>query len=93
MNSFASGEKISLVLSSDGDDDESDDAVLITYAVYSEDGALVMFSHDTQYWSDMWDENYCELDVTAVPVEAGTYNMIIYFNGAEAGSQKFEITA
>ena len=93
VNSFASGEKISLVLSSDGDDDESDDAVLITYAVYSEDGALVMFSHDTQYWSDMWDENYCELDVTAVPVEAGTYNMIIYFNGAEAGSQKFEITA
>lgn len=93
VNSFASGDKISLVLSYDGDNDESDDDVLITYAVYSEDGELVKFSHETQNWIDMWDENYCELDVSAVPVEAGRYNVIIYFNGAEAGSQKFEITA
>lgn len=91
-NSFTAGDKISIVFACDGDADSSDDSILITYAIYNEDNILVNFSHVTQGWNDMWDESYCELDISAVPVEAGTYNVIVYFNGAEAGSQKFEIT-
>ena len=91
VNTFSVGEKISAVLAHDAEADDSTDEVLVTYAIYNEDGKLVIFSHDTQKWNEMWDNNYCELDVPVVPTEAGTYNMIIYFNGADAAAQKFEI--
>ena len=93
VNAFSAGEKISAVFACDGEIEDSDDTVLITYAVYDEDDILVNFAHFTQTWNDMWTENYCELDLSEVPVAAGKYNVVIYFNGAEAGSQKFEIIA
>ena len=39
----------------------------------------------------MWYQNYCELDLHSIPTEAGTYEVVVYFNGALAVSQKFEI--
>lgn len=92
VNTFATGDKISVILSHDGYADETSDTILITYAIYDESEQLVNFSHSSQMWDAMWENNYCELNVPTVPVDAGTYNMVIYFNGAEAGSQKFEIT-
>ena len=93
VNAFSAGEKISAVFACDGEIENADDTVLITYAVYNEDDILVNFAHFTQTWNDMWAENYSELDLSEVPVAAGKYNVVIYFNGAEAGSQKFEIIA
>jgi len=90
--SACKAEKISAVFACDGDTDDSNDEILITYVVYDEDNTLVSFTQVNQTWNEMWDENYCELDVPSIPVEAGMYNVIIHFNGAEAGSQKFEIT-
>ena len=57
-----------------------------------ESNNLVSFSHNSQTWQSMWYQNYCELDISGIPTEIGTYNVAIYFNGALAGSQKFEIT-
>lgn len=91
VNSFSIGDKISMVLASSGNADDSDDNVLITFTIYNENGDLVSFSHDTQPWDTMWYQNYCELDIPCVLTDAGTYNVIVYFNGAEVGSQKFEI--
>ena len=92
VNTFSSGEKISMVFACSGNIKKSDDNILITYAVYSEDNNLISFSHDSMSWQSMWYQNYCELDLASAPTEAGTYNLIVYFNGANAGSQKFEIT-
>lgn len=91
-NSFAAGEKISMVLALSEDTDDSDETVLTTFVIYDENGTMVSFSHSSQSWKDMWYQNYCELDITGIPAEPGTYNVIVYFNGAEAGSQKFEVT-
>jgi len=93
VNSFSVGEKVSMVLALAGNADDSDDNVLITFTIYNENGDLVSFSHDSQPWNTMWHQNYCELDISSIPSETGTYNVIVYFNGTEAGSQKFEINA
>ena len=82
-----------MVISSSADVMSSSDKVLTTFAIYNEDGGLVSFSHKTQTWKSMWYENYCELDISGIPAEVGTYSVTVFFDGAEAGSQKFEITA
>lgn len=92
VNSFSVGQKISAVVALSGEASRSDDNVLTTFAIYDDNGKLVNFSHSEQTWRSMWYENYCELDITSIPVEQGNYNLVIYFNGQAAGSQKFEIT-
>lgn len=92
-NSFSVGEKISVVMSLAEDSEDSDASVNIVFAVYDENNNLISFSHNAQTWQSMWYQNYCELDVPSVPTEIGTYNLVIYFNGTNVGSQKFEITA
>ena len=93
VNSFASGEKISMVVALSGDPDDSNDSVTISFAIYNEENELLSFYHDSQSWQAMWYENYCEMDVPGVPGNVGTYNVVVYLNGMTAGSQKFEITA
>ena len=92
VNSFAAGDKISVVLALSKATTRANDAVAIGYAIYDEDNKLVSFAHDSQIWQTMWYQNYCELDIPNVPTEIGTYNVIVYFNSMEVGSQKFEIT-
>ena len=93
VNSFVSGESISMVIAMSGDSNDASDSVLISFAVYNDENQLVSFNHDSQSWQAMWYENYCEMDVPGIPEDIGTYNAVIYFNGMTAGSQKFEITA
>lgn len=93
VNSFVSGEKISMVIAMSGDSENANDSVAITFAIYNDANQLVTFSYDSQSWQAMWYESYCEMDVPGIPKDVGTYNAVIYFNGMTAGSQKFEITA
>ena len=92
-NTFAAGEKVSIVLALSETAANANDSVAITYAIYDEDNNLVSFAHDSQIWKTMWYQNYCEMDIPGIPIEVGTYNLIVYFNAMEVGSQKFEITA
>ena len=93
VNTFSVGQKISTVLALAKAPANSDDSIVVTFAIYDENDQLVSFSHISQTWQSMWYQNYCELDIPVVPSEVGTYNVIVYFNGAEAGAQKFAITA
>ena len=93
VNTFSVGEKVSAVLALSHRYHISDDEILVMFAIYDEHDNLVDFSHFTQTWKSLWYQNYCEVDIPSVPAETGTYNVIIYFNGTEVGSQKFEITA
>ena len=93
VNTFAAGEKISMVLALSDKPKKSDDSILTTFAIYDETNQLVSFSHDSMSWDSMWYQNYCELDIPGIPADAGTYEVVILFNGNKAGSQKFEITA
>lgn len=93
VNTFTAGQKVSMVMALSDNADDSEDAVLTTFAVYSEAGQLVNFSHESIVWDSMWNHNYCELDIPCIPADAGTYEVVVFFNGCKAGSQKFEITA
>ena len=93
VNTFSAGQKVSMVLSAGKDPINSDNDVVITYAIYDENGNLVSFNHDSQVWQSMWYQNYCELDISGVPTDIGTYKVVLLIDGAEVGSQKFEITA
>ena len=93
MNTITAGQKVSMVMALSDNADDSEDAVLTTFAVYSEAGQLVNFSHESIVWDSMWNHNYCELDIPCIPADAGTYEVVVFFNGCKAGSQKFEITA
>ena len=93
VNTFVSGDKISMVLALSSEAKNSNDNIVITYAIYDENENLISFSHDSQVWQTMWYQNYCEMDVPGIPADVGIYNLIVYFNGAEVGSQKFAITA
>ena len=93
VNTFASGEKISTVLALSDKPEKSEDSVITTFAIYDETNQLVSFSHDTMTWDSMWYHNYCEMDIPGIPANAGTYEVVILFNGGKIGSQKFEITA
>ena len=93
VNTFASGEKISTVLALSNKPEKSEDSVITTFAIYDETNQLVSFSHDTMTWDSMWYHNYCEMDIPGIPANAGTYEVVILFNGSRIGSQKCEITA
>ena len=93
VNTFSVGDKISVVLTLSHWYEISDDEIITTFAIYDEAGNLVNFSHFSSTWKFLWYQNYCELDIPSIPAEIGTYEVFVYFNGAEVGSQKFEITA
>lgn len=93
VNTFSVGEKISVVLTLSHWYEISDDEIMTTFAIYDEAGNLVNFSHFAHTWKFLWYQNYCELDISSIPADIGTYEVFIYFNGAEVGSQKFEIAA
>lgn len=93
VNTFLAGEKVSMVLAHSAWTEASSDEVSLIFAIYNENGELISFTHDSQVWKSMWSHSYCELDIPSVPVDAGTYNVVLYVNGMEMGSQKFEITA
>lgn len=93
VNTFSVGDKISVVLTLSHWYEISDDEILTTFAIYDESGNLVNFSHFAHTWKFLWYQNYCELDITSIPGDIGTYEVFVFFNGAEVGSQKFEITA
>ena len=92
VNTFTAGEKVSMVLAHSAWTEASSDEVSLIFAIYNENGELISFTHDSQVWKSMWSHSYCELDITAVPVDLGTYSVVLYVNGMEMGSQKFEIT-
>lgn len=92
VNSFAAGQKVSMVLTTSKAPISADNDVTITYAIYDENDNLVSYSHDSQIWQSMWYKNRCELDIPVVPTDLNTYKVVLFFDGAEVGSQKFEIT-
>lgn len=67
------------------------EGVSILYVIRNQDGALVQSDVVNSRWRDMWYQNYCELDIPAMPTQAGTYTIDVYFNGGLAHSQEFTI--
>lgn len=93
-NTFAAGEKASLILLLDGRYEKSDDEIETLFVIRDEQGNIVsMTPGRTRVWSSMWSSyngrNGTELDMPTMPQTAGEYSVDIYFNGALLTTQAF----
>ena len=69
------------------------DAIVVSYTIYNEDGEYVIGAVENGIWGEMWDRGYCELDIPSIPSVAGNYRIAICFNGAIVNESNFTITA
>ena len=88
---FTAGEKASFLLYVNRSYATSRDQITTTFVTRNSDGQPVLIENQTRTWSAMWYQRYCELDISQLPTEPGSYTMEIYFNGQAAGTQKFTI--
>lgn len=90
---FSASEKASFLLSIPYAYDEPNDAIVVSYTIYNEDGEYVIGAVENGIWGEMWDRGYCELDIPSIPSVAGNYRIAICFNGAVVNESNFAITA
>ena len=95
---FASGDKISLILHASCNFYIPEDEVRLMYVFRDGQGNVLpdLILQETRDWYTMWlndDYHYCELDLSAVPTEAGDYSLSLYFNGDAVMVINFSITA
>ncbi len=69
----------------------SNDKIEILFVIRNAENIPVSFSTVTRTWTNMWYQGYGTLDVPALPEEAGSYTMEIYYNGASVTTQSFTI--
>lgn len=80
-NTFAVGEKISVVGQLHDTYGISDDPINIMYVFRNADNEVVSYCYSDSHWDDMWSKSYGEFNIPQAPTEAGEYIMDIYFNG------------
>ena len=67
------------------------DDIVTTFIIRDAEGHVVSADSETRAWAEMWNRGYCEIDVPALPLQAGSYTLEIYFNGAAVTTQEFTI--
>ena len=90
--SFAVGQKASFVVKLSRKYLTSPDIITTMYVIRDQDGKIVSANTSAQSWTSMWYQFYCELDIPALPNQAGNYTMQVYFNGMFAHEQTFTVT-
>ena len=89
--SFATGEAASFLVSAKAEFTTTDDPVAILYVIRNQDGTPVYTSTADSTWQQMWPQDYCKLNIPAMPTAAGSYTIEVYFNSRLAASQAFPI--
>ncbi|MBO5952554.1 MAG: fibronectin type III domain-containing protein [Oscillospiraceae bacterium] len=92
-DSFKVGEKASFVVNMSRSYNMSNDIITTMYVIRDASGRLISSETSSQTWTSMWYRRYCELDVPTIPTEPGEYTIEIFFNGASAHNQVFQIVA
>lgn len=93
---FQSGDSISVVLKANAKFYLPEMPIDVLYVIRDENGYVLAdyISRETVDWKELWydgDYKNGELDIPAVPTEAGYYNLSIYFNNLAITSIGFEI--
>ncbi len=93
-NHYAPGDRMSLLIHQNSKNmTTSNDLITTLLVVRDMDGNLVCSSSVDSSWVYMWDDNYCALDVLAIPSIPGDYNLNVYFNNMAVSQLQFTITA
>ncbi len=87
--SFSIGTKAGFLVKMDKKYNTSSDKITTLFVIRDESGNIVSTATSTKTWTKMWYQRYCELDIPALPSNAGNYSISIFFNGALAYTQSF----
>lgn len=92
--SFSAEQKASMVLYASSKFKTPKDDTTIMYVIRNADGNILgeLINVETATWASMWTERYAYLDIPAMPTEAGSYSIEIYFNSALVTTKNFTIT-
>ncbi len=90
-NTFKKGQKASFKLVVSITPNNSADTITTMYVIRDAQGNLISKDTQARAWTDMWLQRRCELDIPALPQEAGEYTIEVYFNGSLAHQQSFAI--
>ena len=97
MDTFQSGDPISIVLKSSDNFHLPEMSISVLYVIRNADGKVLSdhISREVVDWKALWydgDYHNCELDLPSVPTEAGEYSVSIYFNSSAVTSTQFTIS-
>lgn len=97
MDTFQSGDPISIVLKSSDNFHLPEMSISVLYVIRNADGKVLSdhISREVVDWKALWydgDYHNCELDLPSVPTEAGKYSVSIYFNNSAVTSTQFTIS-
>jgi len=95
-DTFALGEKISILLEADKEFSFPRDEVNILYVIRDGSSNVVseLITQESMTWWDMWvdeDHHFCELNLPKVPDTPGSYSLALYFNGYAIMTITFKI--
>lgn len=96
-DSFASGDSISIALSSDTSFYLPGNEVSILYVIRDTHGNVIpdLISEETVYWKNIWNGGNSkngELDLPKAPTSAGEYVLNLYFDGQAVAEASFRIS-
>ncbi len=89
---FQSGENAGFLIFLGKKFEEADLTFDVIIVITDEDGGLTGISTDVLNWNSMWEQNYCTLNMTSTPKDAGTYQAAIYFNNMLLDNFKFAVS-
>lgn len=69
----------------------SSQEITTMFVIRNQSGSPILTAQETKPWNDMWSSYNCKLEIPALPSEAGTYTIEVYFNGGLAHMQEFAI--
>ena len=91
---FTAKQKASFVISLNKAYAWSADKITTLFVIRDASGNPITRAVSEDTWSNMWNKQYCEMDIPSVlPEQAGKYIIEVYFNGASVYSGQFEIIA
>lgn len=89
---FSPGERASFIFNTSQTPAASNDTIEVLFVIKDAGGNVYSINGITKNWGTMWNNNYAELDIPALPSAAGSYTMDIYFNDAYVTTQSFSIS-
>ena len=97
MDTFNSGESISVVLKAGDNFYLPETEIAVMYVIRDAEGNVLpkLISRETRIWKDIWYAgNYHngELTIPEVPADPGQYTVDIYFNSKIMASAKFTVS-
>ena len=88
---FAPGETAGFIVWCEIQPEAAAQEVEILYVVRGSQGNLVSTTTEHAVWSELWDQNFCELSIPQMPYQTGEYTISIYIDGTYLHTQTFQI--